>query len=154
VIEHKKRCSTCKRLEKYGYEVTYLPCQDGRIDLDDPPRHHFEDDSYLESCTRTTRLRYPAIQEIGKIARKGRFVPYRRRAGDRQSFSRRATRQHYMISLTATNSTARRAAALSTCGVAIHVCSFRRRIRRRRTRARKCARVRSTAGNCGVRQGG
>ena len=34
--EHKAVLDTCKRLEKYGYEVTYLPVQkDGRIDLDD-----------------------------------------------------------------------------------------------------------------------
>src|SRR5215831_11198102 len=36
VIEHKAVLDTCKRLEKYGYEVTYLPvAKDGRIDLDD-----------------------------------------------------------------------------------------------------------------------
>ena len=34
--EHKAVLDTCKRLEKYGYEVTYLPVQkDGRVDLDD-----------------------------------------------------------------------------------------------------------------------
>jgi cysteine desulfurase len=33
--EHKAVLDPCKRLEKYGYEVTYLPVQkDGRIDLD------------------------------------------------------------------------------------------------------------------------
>jgi cysteine desulfurase len=36
VTEHKAVLDTCKRLEKSGYEVTYLPVQkDGRIDLDD-----------------------------------------------------------------------------------------------------------------------
>src|SRR5260221_14691273 len=36
VIEHKAVLDTCKRLEKNGYEVTYLPVgKDGRIDLDD-----------------------------------------------------------------------------------------------------------------------
>jgi cysteine desulfurase len=36
VTEHKAILDTCKRLEKYGYEVTYLPVQkDGRINLDD-----------------------------------------------------------------------------------------------------------------------
>ena len=36
VTEHKAVLDTCKRLEKEGYEVTYLPVQkDGRIDLDD-----------------------------------------------------------------------------------------------------------------------
>ena len=34
--EHKAVLDTCKRLEKYGFRVTYLPVQkDGRIDLDD-----------------------------------------------------------------------------------------------------------------------
>jgi cysteine desulfurase len=37
--EHKAVLDTCKRLEKYGYRVTYLPVQkDGRIDLDDLKR--------------------------------------------------------------------------------------------------------------------
>jgi len=39
VTEHKAILDTCKRLEKYGYRVTYLPVQkDGRIDLDDLKR--------------------------------------------------------------------------------------------------------------------
>jgi len=39
VTEHKAILDTCKRLEKYGYEVTYLPvAKDGRIDLDDLKR--------------------------------------------------------------------------------------------------------------------
>jgi len=36
VTEHKAVLDTCKRLEKYGYKVTYLPVQkDGLVDLDD-----------------------------------------------------------------------------------------------------------------------
>src|SRR5213080_3948247 len=39
VTEHKAVLDTCKRLEKYGYRVTYLPVQkDGLADLDDLKR--------------------------------------------------------------------------------------------------------------------
>jgi cysteine desulfurase len=39
VTEHKAVLDTCKRLEKHGFRVTYLPVQkDGRIDLDDLKR--------------------------------------------------------------------------------------------------------------------
>ncbi len=39
VTEHKAVLDTCKRLEKYGYRVTYLPVKaDGLIDLDDLKR--------------------------------------------------------------------------------------------------------------------
>src|SRR6202158_3344168 len=35
-IEHKAVLDTCKRLEKYGFRVTYLPvAKDGRVDLDE-----------------------------------------------------------------------------------------------------------------------
>jgi cysteine desulfurase len=37
--EHKAVLDTCKRLEKYGYEVTYLPVEkDGRVNLDELQR--------------------------------------------------------------------------------------------------------------------
>ncbi len=36
VTEHKAVLDACKRLEKYGYEVTYLPvAKDGRVDLEE-----------------------------------------------------------------------------------------------------------------------
>src|SRR5262244_2502244 len=39
VTEHKAVLDTCKRLEKYGYRVTYLPVlKDGLVDLDDLKR--------------------------------------------------------------------------------------------------------------------
>ena len=39
VTEHKATLDTCKRLEKYGYRVTYLPVKaDGLIDLEDLKR--------------------------------------------------------------------------------------------------------------------
>ncbi len=98
VIEHKAVLDTCKRLEKYGYEVTYLPvAKDGRIDLDDLRRA-------ITSKTILISIMY-ANNEIGVIQ------PM--------------------------------AAALSTCGVAILACSFRRRSTAVDTSA-ECARARST----------
>src|SRR3989441_3129489 len=47
VTEHKAVLDTCKRLEKYGYWVTYLPVRtDGLIDLDDL-RHAIGDKTIL-----------------------------------------------------------------------------------------------------------
>ena len=72
VIEHKAILDTCKRLEKYGYEVTYLPvAKDGRVDLDESEaRHHRQDDPGHRSCTPTTRsARSSRSHEIGKIAK-------------------------------------------------------------------------------------
>src|ERR1700726_336680 len=71
VIEHKAVLDTCKRMEKYGYEVTYLPvAKDGRIDLDDLRRA-------ITSKTILISIMYAnneigviqPIQEIGKIAK-------------------------------------------------------------------------------------
>jgi cysteine desulfurase len=71
VTEHKAVLDTCKRLEKYGYEVTYLPvAKDGRIDLDDLKRA-------ITAKTILITIMYAnneigviqPIQEIGKIAK-------------------------------------------------------------------------------------
>ena len=76
VTEHKAVLDTCKRLEKYGYEVTYLPVsKDGRIDLEDLRRA-------ITSKTILISIMYAnneigviqPIAEIGKIAKeKGIF---------------------------------------------------------------------------------
>jgi cysteine desulfurase len=76
VTEHKAVLDTCKRLEKYGYEVTYLPvAKDGRIDLDDLRRA-------ITAKTILITIMYAnneigviqPIEEIGKIAKeKGVF---------------------------------------------------------------------------------
>jgi cysteine desulfurase len=76
VTEHKAVLDTCKRLEKEGYEVTYLPVEkDGRINLDDLRRA-------ITSKTILITIMYAnneigvvqPIAEIGKIAKeKGIF---------------------------------------------------------------------------------
>src|SRR5205807_8393677 len=71
VTEHKAVLDTCKRLEKYGYRVTYLPVQkDGLIDLDDLKRA-IDDKTILVtimSANNEIGVLQP-IREIGKICR-------------------------------------------------------------------------------------
>ncbi|MBS1850296.1 MAG: IscS subfamily cysteine desulfurase [Acidobacteria bacterium] len=71
VTEHKAVLDTCKRLEKYGYRVTYLPVQkDGLIDLDDLKRA-IDDKTILVSLMAANN-EIGVLQpwaEIGKICR-------------------------------------------------------------------------------------
>lgn len=69
VTEHKAVLDTCKRLEKYGYRVTYLPVKaDGLIDLDDL-RRAIDDKTILVtimSANNEIGVVQP-VAEIGKI---------------------------------------------------------------------------------------
>ncbi|MGB8846380.1 MAG: IscS subfamily cysteine desulfurase [Terracidiphilus sp.] len=69
VTEHKAVLDTCKRLEKYGYRVTYLPVKaDGLIDLDDLKRA-IDDKTILVTIMAANNeigVLQP-IREIGKI---------------------------------------------------------------------------------------
>ena len=69
VTEHKAVLDTCKRLEKYGYRVTYLPVKaDGLIDLDDL-RRAMDDKTILVSIMAANNeigVLQP-IAEIGKL---------------------------------------------------------------------------------------
>src|SRR5947208_12049937 len=71
VTEHKAVLDTCKRLEKYGYHVTYLPVQkDGLIDLDDLKRA-IDDKTILVTIMAANNeigVLQPIV-EIGKICR-------------------------------------------------------------------------------------
>ena len=76
VTEHKAVLDACKRLEKYGYEVTYLPVgKDGRVDLDElrraiTPKTILITIMYANNEIGTIQ----PIAEIGKIAKeKGVF---------------------------------------------------------------------------------
>jgi cysteine desulfurase len=69
VTEHKAVLDTCKRLEKHGYRITFLPVQaDGLIDLDDLKRA-IDDKTILVSIMASNNeigVLQP-IAEIGKI---------------------------------------------------------------------------------------
>ena len=62
VTEHKAVIDTCKRLEKDGYRVTYLPVQkDGRISLDElRGRDHRQDDPRHDHDRQQRDRRHPA----------------------------------------------------------------------------------------------
>ncbi len=71
VTEHKAVLDTCKRLEKYGFRVTYLPVQkDGLVDLDDLKRAM--DDKTILVTIMAANNEIGVIQpvaEIGKLCR-------------------------------------------------------------------------------------
>ncbi|HZU44087.1 MAG TPA: IscS subfamily cysteine desulfurase [Terriglobales bacterium] len=71
VTEHKAVLDTCKRLEKYGYRVTYMPVQkDGLVDLDDLKRAI--DDKTILVTIMAANNEIGVLQpwaEIGKICR-------------------------------------------------------------------------------------
>ncbi len=71
VTEHKAVLDTCKRLEKYGYKVTYLPVKpDGLVDLD-VLKNAFTDKTILVSIMAANN-EIGVIQplaEIGKLCR-------------------------------------------------------------------------------------
>jgi cysteine desulfurase len=71
VTEHKAVLDTCKRLEKYGYSVTYLPVQkDGLVDLDDLKRA-MDDKTILVTimfANNEIGVLQP-VEEIGKLCR-------------------------------------------------------------------------------------
>jgi cysteine desulfurase len=76
VTEHKAVLDTCKRLEKEGYEVTYLPVQkDGRISLDDLRRAITPKTILITIMYANNEIAViQPINEIGKIAKeKGIF---------------------------------------------------------------------------------
>ena len=76
VTEHKAVLDTCKRLEKEGYEVTYLPVEkDGRINLDDLRRAITPKTILISIMYANNEIGViQPVAEIGKIAKeKGIF---------------------------------------------------------------------------------
>jgi len=72
VTEHKAVLDTCKRLEKYGYRVTYLPVQkDGLVSLDELKRAMEDPKTILVTIMAANNeigVLQP-IEEIGKLCR-------------------------------------------------------------------------------------
>src|SRR5277367_2745934 len=69
VTEHKAVLDTCKRLEKYGYRVTYLPVKaDGLIDLEDLKRAMDEKTILVTIMAANNEIGVlQPIREIGKL---------------------------------------------------------------------------------------
>ena len=93
--EHKAMLDTCKKLEKHGCRVTYLPVKAGRPDRS---RHaarsdHGQDDSDQHHVRQQRDRRDPADREIGKIAReRGVLFHTDASAGGRQDSGQRDRR--------------------------------------------------------------
>jgi len=71
VIEHKAVLDTCKRLEKEGYEVTYLPvAQDGRVDPDDVKRAITDRTILVSVMLANNEIgTVQPLEELGKLTR-------------------------------------------------------------------------------------
>jgi cysteine desulfurase len=69
VTEHKAVLDTCKRLEKYGYRVTYLPVKaDGLIDIEDLKRAMDEKTILVSIMAANNEIGVlQPIREIGKL---------------------------------------------------------------------------------------
>ncbi len=76
VIEHKAVLDTCKRLEKNGYQVTYLPvAKDGRIDLDDLRRAITPKTILISIMYANNEIGVlQPIEEIGRIAKEHKVL--------------------------------------------------------------------------------
>jgi cysteine desulfurase len=71
VTEHKAVLDTCKRLEKYGYHVTYLPVEkDGRVNPDDLRRAITPETILITIMYANNEIGViQPIEEIGRIAK-------------------------------------------------------------------------------------
>ena len=143
--EHKAVLDTCKRLEKEGFEVTYLPVdKDGRVSAE-PVRggDDRQDDPVVSIMLANNEIgTVNPINEIGAVVQgEGRAVPRRRRAGRGQGAVRRQRRAASTWRRSRrTRCTAPRASARCTCG-ASRACASPRRSTAAATSA-ACARAR------------
>ncbi len=97
VTEHKAVLDTCKRLEKYGYRVTYMPVQkDGLIDLEDLKRAMDDKTILVTHHGREQRNRRGAAHRGNRqaVPRTRHHLPHRRHASDRQDSDRREQTEH------------------------------------------------------------
>ncbi len=71
VIEHKAVLDTCKRLEKEGFEVTYLPVgKDGRVDPDDVKKALTDKTILVSIMLANNEIgTVQPLEEIGKLTR-------------------------------------------------------------------------------------
>ncbi len=119
ITEHKAVLDSCKRLEKYGYRVTYLPVQkDGLIDLED--LKHAMDDKTILVTIMAANNEIGVIQpiaEIGKLCHE-RGVIFHTDAA--QAVSRTSTWRRFLP----TKCMGRKERAPSMCGARTLACRF------------------------------
>ncbi len=130
VTEHKAVLDTCKKLEKQGFRVTYLPVQaDGLIDVEDLKRAivtEGPDKTILVSIMYANNeigVVQPIARDWQDLPREGRALPHRCGAGRGQDSGRRADGQYRCaFALRRTRSMGRRAWARCMFGGAIRGC--------------------------------
>ncbi len=87
VTEHKAVLDTCKRLEKNGYRVTYMPVQkNGMVDLEELKRA-MDDKTILVTIMAANNeigVLQPLARDRKNLSRARRDIPHRCGAGRRQ----------------------------------------------------------------------
>ena len=138
VTEHKAVLDTCKRLEKYGYRVTYLPVQkDGLVDLDDLKRAI--DDRTILVTIMAANNEIGVVQpiaEIGKLCHERGVIFHTDATQAVGKIPVDVVKQNIdLMSIRRTRCTVRKAWARCTCGKESPGADFRHhRWRRARTR--------------------
>ena len=126
VTEHKAVLDTCKRLEKYGYRVTYLPVQkDGLIDLEELKRAM--DDKTILVTIMAANNEIGVVQPVARnrqaLSRARRDFPHRRHPGRGQDSDRREQDEHRPdVDLGAQDVRAQGRRRACTCGARIRAC--------------------------------
>ena len=156
VTEHKAVLDTCKRLEKYGYRVTYLPVQkDGLVDLDDLKRA-MDDKTILVTIMCRQQRNWRAAARCGNwqaLPRTRNHFPHRRDPGCGQGSGRCEQEEHRCNVDLGSQNVRAEGCWRAVCAAQESSSADFRNYRRRRPRAWHAFGNSQCARNCGSGQG-